>query len=112
MRGVATVWTSFLISCLILSSHILSALIILTVLVTLSCPFDRQASSVPQITDAQNAALLSLPPAAMTVKVGDKAPEFSLKDQNGNVVDVKFGGGTPTVLFFYPKDNTPGYVSH
>ena len=42
----------------------------------------------------------------MGLAVGDKAPEFTLKNQDGELVEVKFT--SPTVIFFYPKDNTPG----
>ena len=41
------------------------------------------------------------------MQIGDKVPEFSLLDQNGTKRtnnDLK----TPLVLFFYPKDDTPG----
>lgn len=39
---------------------------------------------------------------------GDQAPDFSAKDQDGN--DVKLSGfqGKKIVLYFYPKDDTPG----
>jgi len=40
--------------------------------------------------------------------VGDKAPEFSLKDQGGQVVTLKSLKGKQVVLYFYPKDDTPG----
>ncbi len=43
----------------------------------------------------------------MKLKVGDQIPLFSLKDQNGNIkTSDKFK--KPLVLFFYPKDDTPG----
>lgn len=37
-----------------------------------------------------------------------KAPDFSLKDQDGNVRSLKDYAGKWLVLYFYPKDNTPG----
>ena len=41
------------------------------------------------------------------MKIGDKIPSFSLKDQNGNIrTSNEFY--KPLVLFFYPKDDTPG----
>lgn len=43
-----------------------------------------------------------------TVKVGDKAPAFSLPDANGKTVKLADFRGKKVVLFFYPKDNTPG----
>uniref|UniRef100_UPI003514195C thioredoxin-dependent thiol peroxidase n=1 Tax=Arachidicoccus sp. BS20 TaxID=1850526 RepID=UPI003514195C len=39
---------------------------------------------------------------------GDKAPDFKGVDQNGNVVSLKDFKGKKVVLYFYPKDNTPG----
>jgi thioredoxin-dependent peroxiredoxin len=44
----------------------------------------------------------------MHLKEGDIAPSFSGKDQNGNTIDLKDFEGRKVVLFFYPKDNTPG----
>ncbi len=42
------------------------------------------------------------------MNVNDKAPDFSLPDENGNTVELKQFRGKPVVLFFYPKANTPG----
>jgi thioredoxin-dependent peroxiredoxin len=39
---------------------------------------------------------------------GKKAPPFTLKDQNGNTHRLADYGGRPLVLYFYPKDDTPG----
>lgn len=43
-----------------------------------------------------------------SIKVGDKAPAFSAKDQNGKTIALKDFKGKNIVLYFYPKDNTPG----
>ncbi|PKQ70178.1 thioredoxin-dependent thiol peroxidase [Raineya orbicola] len=45
-----------------------------------------------------------------TLKVGDKAPLFDAKDQNGNPIALKdfLGKGKKVVLYFYPKDDTSG----
>jgi peroxiredoxin Q/BCP len=43
-----------------------------------------------------------------TVAVGSPAPSFSLPDQDGNVVTSESLKGAPYVLYFYPKDDTPG----
>jgi peroxiredoxin Q/BCP len=40
--------------------------------------------------------------------VGDEAPAFSLPDQDGKVVTLKSLRGKQVVLYFYPKDDTPG----
>lgn len=42
------------------------------------------------------------------LEVGTKAPEFSLPDQNGNVHTLEEYRGKKMILYFYPKDNTPG----
>ena len=42
------------------------------------------------------------------LKVGDKAPNFELADKNGNPVSLTSFLGSKVVLYFYPKDNTPG----
>ena len=43
-----------------------------------------------------------------TLKKGDKAPDFSGKDQDGNVHNLSDYKGKKLVIFFYPKANTPG----
>ncbi|WP_295767100.1 thioredoxin-dependent thiol peroxidase [uncultured Mucilaginibacter sp.] len=43
-----------------------------------------------------------------SLKQGDKAPEFSAKDQNGNTVSLDNYKGKTVILYFYPKDDTPG----
>lgn len=40
--------------------------------------------------------------------VGDKAPDFSTFDQNGKRVSLQDFQGKKVILYFYPKDNTPG----
>lgn len=42
------------------------------------------------------------------LEVGMKAPDFCLKDQNDNEVRLSDFAGKKVVLYFYPKDNTPG----
>jgi peroxiredoxin Q/BCP len=44
------------------------------------------------------------------LKEGDKAPDFNSKDQNGNAVKLSDFKGQRVVLFFYPKDDTPGWT--
>jgi len=43
-----------------------------------------------------------------TLKTGDKAPAFIATDQNGNRVALEDFRGTKVILYFYPKDDTPG----
>ena len=45
---------------------------------------------------------------ATAVDAGDRAPDFSLADQAGKTVRLKDFKGRPVVLYFYPKDDTPG----
>ena len=40
--------------------------------------------------------------------IGDKAPDFSAKDQNNNTIKLSDFLGKKVVLYFYPKDDTPG----
>ncbi|MBM4378092.1 MAG: thioredoxin-dependent thiol peroxidase [Deltaproteobacteria bacterium] len=42
------------------------------------------------------------------LEAGQKAPAFSLKDQDGKTVKLSDFKGQQVVLYFYPKDNTPG----
>lgn len=44
----------------------------------------------------------------MELEVGKKAPDFEGKDQNGNTIKLSDFKGKKVVLYFYPKDNTPG----
>ena len=42
------------------------------------------------------------------LNIGDRAPNFTLNDKNGNPVSLADFLGKKVVLYFYPKDNTPG----
>ena len=42
------------------------------------------------------------------LKEGMKAPDFALADKDGNIVKLEDFAGKKLVLYFYPKDNTPG----
>ncbi len=42
------------------------------------------------------------------LEIGTKAPEFTLSDQDGNQVSLTDFKGKKVILYFYPKDNTPG----
>ena len=42
------------------------------------------------------------------LEVGTKAPDFTLPDQNGNMHSLSDYRGKKIILYFYPKDNTPG----
>ena len=45
---------------------------------------------------------------ARGIQVGDKAPEFTLKDATGKDVSLKDFHGKSVVVYFYPKASTPG----
>ena len=42
------------------------------------------------------------------LQIGDKAPEINSVDQNGNSINLEQYQGKKLVLYFYPKDMTPG----
>lgn len=42
------------------------------------------------------------------LKVGDKAPDFNTEDQNGKAISLSDFAGSKLVIYFYPKDSTPG----
>ena len=44
----------------------------------------------------------------MLLEAGQKAPDFEAKDQNGKTIKLSDYRGKKVVLYFYPKDNTPG----
>ncbi len=44
----------------------------------------------------------------MALMIGDKAPDFEGIDQDGNLIKLSDYEGRKLVLYFYPKDNTPG----
>jgi len=52
-----------------------------------------------KITDIPNSKIL---------KAGAKAPDFSVPDQDGKTVSLKDYKGKKVILYFYPKDDTPG----
>ncbi|WP_099368157.1 thioredoxin-dependent thiol peroxidase [Sphingobacterium sp. 1.A.4] len=43
-----------------------------------------------------------------TLAIGDQAPAITAKDQQGNTVNLSDFKGKKVILYFYPKDNTPG----
>ena len=44
----------------------------------------------------------------MSLQIGESAPAFSMTDSEGNLVDLALLKGKKVVLYFYPKDDTPG----
>lgn len=43
-----------------------------------------------------------------TLKVGDKVPDFTARDQDGNTINLSDYRGKKLIVFFYPKASTPG----
>lgn len=44
----------------------------------------------------------------MTLQIGDSAPDFNLPNQDGELVTLESFRGERVVIYFYPKDDTPG----
>lgn len=44
----------------------------------------------------------------MSLRIGDQAPDFTSTDQNGQPINLTEFRGKKVVLYFYPKDDTPG----
>ncbi|HGY5534031.1 MAG TPA: thioredoxin-dependent thiol peroxidase [Prochlorococcus sp.] len=44
----------------------------------------------------------------MTLQIGDSAPDFNLPNQDGELVTLESFRGQRVVIYFYPKDDTPG----
>ena len=44
----------------------------------------------------------------MVLNLGDKAPDFNLKSTDGSNISLDSLKGNKTILYFYPKDDTPG----
>lgn len=42
------------------------------------------------------------------LKIGDQAPPIQAKNQNGDLINLSDFAGKKVILYFYPKDNTPG----
>ena len=42
------------------------------------------------------------------LEIGNKAPQFSLNDQSGKLINLKDFAGKKVIVYFYPKDHTPG----
>ena len=66
------------------------------------------AKSLLQLRSNNPLVLLASVFFLLGVKVGDLAPEFALKNQAGKPVSLSASMGHPVLIYFYPKDETPG----
>jgi peroxiredoxin Q/BCP len=83
-----------------------------TVLACAAC--SRQAPSAPATPEpaaaasAPGVAVVQVAPAPVDVQVGKPAPDFSATAFDGTAITLASLRGKPVVLYFYPKDETPG----
>ncbi|MBS2019670.1 MAG: peroxiredoxin [Deltaproteobacteria bacterium] len=66
------------------------------------------APPVASAAAATPSAAPSAPAAAEEIAVGKPAPDFSVKAHDGTDIKISALGGKPVVLYFYPRDETPG----
>ncbi len=74
-------------------------------------PADEEILDYGVIPAKSKAAFFSTDMKEVTIdmlKPGTKAPDFSLPDQNGCIHTLSEYAGKKVILYFYPKDNTPG----
>ena len=71
-----------------------------------AAPTSKSKSPKGQSTRKSSTKTKATKPSAL--QVGRKAPAFTLPDENGNTVSLSDFKGKKVVLFFYPKDDTPG----
>jgi peroxiredoxin len=63
---------------------------------------------VPGVNVVVFPALMRGLPGDIRMKVNDKAPDFTLQDENGKDLALQDLRGKTVILFFYPRANTPG----
>ncbi len=68
----------------------------------------RKKSTTPVNAKPKKPLQASPGPSTKQVKIGQKAPAFSLPNQDGKIVRLSDFKGKKVVLYFYPKDDTPG----
>jgi len=72
-------------------------------------PSAKPAPSKPaKVKAAGGKPVNGKPSSSKSIGEGDRAPAFSLPDENGKIVSSASLAGKPYVLYFYPKDDTPG----
>ena len=68
----------------------------------------RGSSKTTAPKSTKFSSVKSRKPKAVELKVGQNAPAFTLQDENGQKVSLSNFKGKKVVLYFYPKDDTPG----
>ena len=68
----------------------------------------EKKTAVQKITITKKGAKPSPPTSMKQLKVRQKAPAFSLPNQDGKIVSLSDYKGKKVILYFYPKDDTPG----
>ena len=68
----------------------------------------KKKTTAQKVTVAKKGAKPSSLASTKQLKVGQKAPAFSLPNQDGKIVSLSHCKGKKVVLYFYPKDDTPG----
>jgi len=84
-----------------------SALVVLAALSLVACT-PKEDKSAPQPAASVSATLTNTPAAAKTLDVGDPAPDVDMPLQDGRHLKLSSLKGKMTVVYFYPKDETPG----
>jgi peroxiredoxin len=71
---------------------------------------DRDAANcrIHAVVRARSISIFAMANAPKTPAVGEKAPAFSVLDDRGEQVSLADFKGQNVVLYFYPKDDTPG----
>ena len=68
----------------------------------------KKKTAVQKVTITKKGAKPSSPASMKQLKIRQKAPAFSLPNQDGKIVSLSDYKGKKVVLYFYPKDDTPG----
>ena len=71
-------------------------------------PWGRVATPIQDASTKSRTAAGSLANVSPMIQSGEKAPDFTLPDQDGNDVSLSDYAGRTVVLYFYPKADTPG----
>lgn len=68
----------------------------------------KKVATTKKVTKPTTTAKVVPPASTVELKIGQKAPAFSLPNQDGKIVKLSDYKGKKVVLYFYPKDDTPG----